>query len=104
MPPAMRDYFPRGQNINLRFNSNIENFLLKNQWGKDRNPDFVILLVWSPLIVREWVVVLWSRKVCLGPAEIPSFVLRVLLNYGRRRVRPRYYLFACDINQGMRRR
>ena len=28
---------------------------VKNQWGRDRNPNFVIFVVWSALIVSGWV-------------------------------------------------
>ena len=44
---------------------------------KNRDPNFVIFLVWSALIVCGWIVVAWSRNSCLGPAEIASFVFLV---------------------------
>ena len=38
---------------------------------------FVIFVVWSALIVGGWVVVARSRKSCLRPPEITSFVFLV---------------------------
>ena len=63
--------------MDLLFNSDILNLLLKTNMGRDRRPNFVIFVVWSALIVGRWVVVAWSRKSCLGPAEISSFVFLV---------------------------
>ena len=63
--------------MDLLFNSDIVNLLLKTNMGRDRRPNFVIFVVWSALIVSRWVVVAWSRKSCLGPAEISSFVFLV---------------------------
>ena len=45
-------------------------------------------------------VVAWSRKFCLGPAEIASFVCLVLSKDKRRRVIPIFHLFVSDVNQG----
>ena len=42
----------------------------------------------------------WSRKSCLGPAEITSFVFLVLLKDGGRRVSLRFHIFVSDVNQG----
>ena len=42
----------------------------------------------------------WSRKSCLGPAEIPSAVFLVLFKDGRRRMSLRFHLFVFDVNQG----
>ena len=63
--------------MDLLFNSDIVNLLLKTNMGRDRRPNFVIFVVWSARIVGRWVVVAWSRKSCLGPAEISSFVFLV---------------------------
>ena len=63
--------------MDLLFNSDIVNLLLKTNMGRDRRPNFVIFVVWSALIVGRWVVVARSRKSCLGPAEISSFVFLV---------------------------
>ena len=49
--------FPRRRNLNLVFNSDIVNFLLKTNRWSDRRPNFVIFAVWSALIVGGWVVV-----------------------------------------------
>ena len=63
--------------MDLLFNSDIVNLLLKTNEGRDRRTNFVTFVVWSALIVGEWVVVARSRKSCLGPAEISSFVFLV---------------------------
>ena len=42
--------FPEGTNKNFLFNSDIKNILLKISGG-ETEPNFVIFLVWSPLIV-----------------------------------------------------
>ena len=42
----------------------------------------------------------WSRKSCLGPAEISCFVFLVQFKDERRRVSLRFYLFVSDVNQG----
>ena len=42
----------------------------------------------------------WSRKSCLGLAEITSFVFLVLFKDRGRRVSPRFHLFVSDVNQG----
>ena len=73
--------FPEKVYKSLFFNSDIKNFL-KNQWGRDREPDFVIFLVQSPLIVGGWRVVAQSRDSCLGLAEIASFVFLVYSRMG----------------------
>ena len=67
---------------------------------RGRRPNFVNFVVWSSLIVGVWVVVACSKKSCLGPAEIASFVFLVLFKDGKRRVSPRFPLFVSDVNQG----
>ena len=42
----------------------------------------------------------WSRKSCIGPAEIVSFVFLVFLMDGEWRVSPRCHIFVSDVNQG----
>ena len=37
--------------MDLLFNSDIVNLLLKTNMGRDRRPNFVIFVVWSALIV-----------------------------------------------------
>ena len=44
-------------------------------------------------------VLVWSRKSCLGLAEIASVVL-VLFKDGGHRVSPRFHLFVSDVNHG----
>ena len=38
------DSFPGEQNIDLLFNSDIENLLLKVNGGRDRRPNFVVFV------------------------------------------------------------
>ena len=60
----------------------VSKLSVKNQWGRERESNYVIFLVWSALIVGGGMVVAWSRNSCLGPAEIASFVLLVLFREG----------------------
>ena len=46
-------------------------------------------------------VLVWSRKSYLGPAEIASFLFVVLFKDGGRRVSPRFHLFLVLI-KGMK--
>ena len=41
--------------MNLLFNSDIVKLQLKVNVRRDRRPNFVIFVVWSTLIVGEWV-------------------------------------------------
>ena len=84
----------------LLFNSDVVNLLLKTNVGRNRGPNFVDFVVWNTLVVGGLVLVVWSRKSCLGPAKIASFVFLVLLKNGGRRVSLRFYLFFSDVNQG----
>ena len=43
--------------------------------GKETESVIAFLVFWSALIVSGWVVVACSRRSCLGPAKISSFVL-----------------------------
>ena len=43
---------------------------------------------------------MWSRKYCLGLAEIASFVFLVLFKDAGCRASPRSHLFVSDVNQG----
>ena len=63
--------------MDLLFNSDIVNLLLKNNGGRNRKRIFVFFIVLYALIVSGWVMVAWSRKYCLKPAEISSFVFLV---------------------------
>ena len=63
--------------MDMLFNSDAVNRLLKTNGGRDRRPNFVIFLVWSGLIFGGWMVVVWSRKFRLGLTEISSFVFLV---------------------------
>ena len=40
----------------------------------------------------------WSRKSCLGPAEIASSVFLVLFKDGRHRPNSIFHLFVSDVN------
>ena len=42
----------------------------------------------------------WSRKSYLGPAEIASCVFLVSFKDGGRKVSPRFHHFVFDVNQG----
>ena len=44
-------------------------------------------------------VLMWSRKSCLGLAKIAFFVFLVLFKDGGRRVSPRFHLFVSAVNQ-----
>ena len=48
--------------MNLLFNFDVVNLLLKNNGGKDRRPNFVIFVVWSALNVDVWVVVVGAEN------------------------------------------
>ena len=63
--------------MDLLFNFDIVNLLLKNNGRRDKRPNFVIFVVWSAVIIGGWVMVAWSRKYCLGWTEISSFVFLV---------------------------
>ena len=47
-----------------------------------------------------WVLEAWSRKSCLGPAKITSFVFLVLFKDAVRRVSLGFHLFVSGVNQG----
>ena len=59
-----RGSYPKGVYKSLFFNPDIKNFLLKINGG-DRQPNFVIFLVWSTLTVGGWMVATWMRDSCL---------------------------------------
>ena len=79
------------------------NLLLIINKGRNKRANFVIFLVWYTLIVGGMVsvgvLVAWSIKSCLGPAEIASFVSLVLFKNAGRKVSPRFHLFVSDFNQ-----
>ena len=58
--------------MNLLFDFDVVNLLLKNNGGRDRRLNFVNFVVWSALNIDSWVLVGWGRESCLGPAEISS--------------------------------
>ena len=99
-----RDRLPVRENMNLLFSCDIVNFLLNTNGGETEGLILLFYVVWSTLIVGGWVLVgvlvAWSRKSCLGPAEITPFVFLVLLKDGGRRVSLRFHLFDSDVNQG----
>ena len=93
--------------MNLLFNSDIANLLLKTirGWGRGRGgggetKGLTFFLVWSAFIFGGWVVVAWSRKSCLGLTKITSFVFLVLSKDEGCRVSPRFHLFVSDVNPG----
>ena len=93
---------PVGKNMLSLFNSHIANLLLNiNKW-RNKRANFVIFVVWYTLIVggsvSVEVLVAWSIKSCLGPAEIASFVSLFLFKNAERKVSPRFHLFVSDID------
>ena len=40
--------------MDMLFDSDIVNLLLKTNEGRERRPNFVIFVVWSALIVGKW--------------------------------------------------
>ena len=83
------------------FNSDIANLLLNIDRSRNKKPNF-IFVVWYTLIFDRFVLVgvlvAWSRKSCLGPAEIAFFVSLVLFKIAGRKVSPRLHLY--DVKQG----
>ena len=84
----------------MLFNSDINNFLLKTNGG-ETEPNFVICLVWSALIVDGWMVLEWSRNSCLGSAEIASFMFLVLFKVGGPIVSPSFVFLFPILIRGM---
>ena len=80
------------------------NLLLIINKGRNKRANFVIFLVWYTLIVGGMVsvgvLVAWSIKSCLGPAEIASFVSLVLFKNAGRKLSARFHLFVSDVDQG----
>ena len=65
--------------MDLLFNPDIVNLLLKTNGGRDKRPNSFTFVVWSTLIVGGLVVVKQGRRSCLGPAEntcsrVPGFI------------------------------
>ena len=88
------DRFAGWKEVYLIFDSDIVNYFLKITEGRDRMPNCVICVVSRALIGSGRVVVAWSRKCCLGPSEIASFVSQVLFKEGGRKVTPRFHISA----------
>ena len=87
----IQDRFSVRENMYLIFSSDIVNLLLKTNAEETEG-----------LIIFIFVLVAWSRKSCLGPAKIGSFVFLVLFKDGGCRVGLRFYLFVSDVNQARR--
>ena len=49
------------------------------------------------LTVGGWMVVAWSRKSSLGPAEIAYYVCLILFKDGGCRMSSRFHRFVCDV-------
>ena len=81
--------YPGAREVYLLFSSDIVNNLLKTTGA-----------LWSALIAAGWVIVAWSRKSCLGPADITSFECLVLFTNGGCRMSAKFHLFIFDVNQG----
>ena len=86
------------------FSSDIMNLLLNINRGRNKRPNFNSFVVWYTFIVGGLVLgrvlVVSSRKSCLEPAEIASFVFLVLFTNAGRKVSPRFHLFVSGIDQG----
>ena len=67
--------------MDMLFNPDIVNLLLKTNGGRDRRSNFVIFVVWSTLIAGGWVVVKQGKRSCLGPAENIYLVFLVLFRH-----------------------
>ena len=80
------------------------NLLSNVNKGRNKRANFVNFSVWYTLIVgglvSVGVLVAWSIKSCLGPAEIASFVSLVLFKNVGRKVSSRFHLFVSDVDQG----
>ena len=64
------------------FDSDTVNPQLKTNARRDRRYNFVILVVWSAIIVGRWLVVAWGGNSCFSLAEISSLVFLVLFKEG----------------------
>ena len=61
--------------MDLFFDSNMLNHLLKTNGRRDRRFKFVIFLVWSALIVNSWLAVNSLASGWLNPIfDVPGFV------------------------------
>ena len=91
----VQDRFLERKYMYLLFNSDIVNLLLNTDGEKTEDLILIIFVVWNTLIVGPWamvgLLVAWSRKSCLGPAEISSFVFLGFFKDGGRRVTLRFY-------------
>ena len=67
---------------------------------RDRRPHFVIFVVWEALIAGGCVVVAWSQKSYLRPAEISSFLVLVKFKNKGRRLSLRLNLYISDVDPG----
>ena len=72
------DHFPGGRNIDLFFDSDMVNTLLKTNARRDRQLNYVIFVVWSAIIVGRRLVVAWGGNFLFSLAEISSLVFLVL--------------------------
>ena len=64
--------------MDLFFDSDMVNHLIKTNARRDRRFNFVIFVVWTAIIVDRWLVVAWGENSCFSPAEISSLVFLVL--------------------------
>ena len=68
--------------MDLFFDSDMVNHLIKTNARGDRRFNFVIFVVWSAIIVGRWLVVAWGGNSCFSLAEISSLVFLVLFKEG----------------------
>ena len=95
--PAIWGRFPGGETFQCWYCKPS----VKKQRGRDRIPIFVICVVRSVIFVGCWVVMAWTGKSCLGPAEI-SPVFLVQSKDGGCRMSSIFHLFVADANEGKR--
>ena len=69
--------------MDLFFDSDMVNPLLKTNARGDRRFNFVIFVVWRARIVGSWLVVAWGKNsVCCSLAKISSLVFLVSFKEG----------------------
>ena len=68
--------------MDLFFDSDMVNPLLKTNARGDRRFNFVIFVVWSAIIVGRWLVVAWGGNSYFSLAGISSLVFVVLFKEG----------------------
>ena len=69
--------------MDLFFDSDMVNPLLKTNARRDRRFNFVIFIAWMAIIVGRWLMVDWGgNSACFNLAKISSLVFLVLFKEG----------------------